>query len=53
MRDVEAAALPVVMIGPRGVTIRHQFDEFVRVAELVEACTTFAASACYCLGQRA
>jgi len=53
MRDVEAAALPVVTIAPRDVTIRHQVDEFVRAAELIGACVISAASACCCLGQRA
>ncbi len=44
------AGVPVVTIGPGDVTIPHQVDEFVRVAELVEAARIFAAAACYCLG---
>jgi succinyl-diaminopimelate desuccinylase len=44
------AGVPIVTIGPGDVTIPHQVDEFVRVAELVEAARIFAAAACYCLG---
>jgi acetylornithine deacetylase/succinyl-diaminopimelate desuccinylase-like protein len=32
------------------VTIPHQTDEFVRVADLVAAARIFAAAGCYCLG---
>jgi succinyl-diaminopimelate desuccinylase len=42
--------VPIVTIGPGDVTIPHQVDEFVRVADLVEAARIFAAAACYCLG---
>ncbi len=42
--------VPIVTIGPGDVTIPHQIDEFVRVADLVEASRIFAAAACYCLG---
>jgi succinyl-diaminopimelate desuccinylase len=41
--------VPIVTIGPGDVTIPHQVDEFVRVADLVEACRIYAAAACYCL----
>ncbi|HKV46098.1 MAG TPA: M20/M25/M40 family metallo-hydrolase, partial [bacterium] len=44
------AHVPIVTIGPGDVTIPHQVDEFVRVADLVEACRIFAAAACYLLG---
>ncbi len=44
------ANVPIVTIGPGDVTIPHQVDEFVRIADLVEACRIFAASACYLLG---
>jgi len=43
------AGVPIVTIGPGDVTIPHQVDEFVRIADLVEACRIFAASACYFL----
>jgi succinyl-diaminopimelate desuccinylase len=42
--------VPIVTIGPGDVTIPHQIDEFVRVADLIEAARIFAAAACYCLG---
>jgi len=42
--------VPIVTIGPGDVTVPHQIDEFVRVADLVEASRIFAAAACYCLG---
>jgi len=42
--------VPIVTIGPGDVTIPHQTDEFVRVADLDEAARIFAAAACYCLG---
>jgi succinyl-diaminopimelate desuccinylase len=42
--------VPIVTIGPGDVMMPHQVDEFVRVADLGEACRIFAASACYCLG---
>jgi len=42
--------VPIVTIGPGDVTIPHQIDEFVRVADLFEAARIFAAAACYCLG---
>ena len=42
--------VPIVTIGPGDVAIPHQIDEFVRVADLVEAARIFAAAACYCLG---
>lgn len=41
--------VPIVTIGPGDVTIPHQIDEFVRVADLIEAARIFAAAACYCL----
>ena len=41
--------VPIVTIGPGDVTIPHQVDEFVRVADVVEACQIYAAAACYCL----
>jgi len=44
------AGVPIVTIGPGDVTIPHQVDEFVRVADLAEAARIFAAAACYCLG---
>jgi succinyl-diaminopimelate desuccinylase len=40
------AGVPVVTIGPGDVTIPHQVDEFVRIADLLEACRIFAAAAC-------
>ncbi len=43
------AGVPIVTIGPGDVTIPHQVDEFVRVADLEEAGRIFAASACYFL----
>ncbi len=43
------AGVPIVTIGPGDVTIPHRVDEFVRIAELVEACRIFAAAACYFL----
>ncbi len=46
------ARVPVVAIGPGDVAIPHQVDEFVRVADLLEACRIFAAAACYALGGR-
>jgi succinyl-diaminopimelate desuccinylase len=39
--------VPIVTIGPGDVTIPHQIDEFVRVADLMEAARIFAAAACY------
>jgi succinyl-diaminopimelate desuccinylase len=42
--------VPIVTIGPGDVTIPHQVDEYVRVADLLEAARIFAAAACYCLG---
>src|SRR5438105_15451053 len=39
--------VPIVTIGPGDVAIPHQIDEFVRVADLVEASRIFAAAACY------
>lgn len=45
--------VPIVTIGPGDVTIPHQIDEFVRVADLIEAARIFAAAACYCLGSAA
>ena len=42
--------VPIVTIGPGDVAIPHQIDEFVGVADLVEAARIFAAAACYCLG---
>jgi succinyl-diaminopimelate desuccinylase len=42
--------VPIVTIGPGDVTIPHQTDEFVRVADLVAAARIFAAAGCYCLG---
>ena len=45
--------VPIVTIGPGDVAIPHQIDEFVRVADLVEAARIFAAAACYCLGETA
>jgi succinyl-diaminopimelate desuccinylase len=44
------AGVPIVTIGPGDVTIPHQVNEFVRVADLSEAARIFAAAACYCLG---
>jgi succinyl-diaminopimelate desuccinylase len=44
------AQVPIVTIGPGGVTIPHQVDEFVRVADIAEACRIYAAAACYFLG---
>ena len=44
------AGVPIVTIGPGDVTIPHQVDEFVRIADLIEAARIFAAAACYCLG---
>jgi succinyl-diaminopimelate desuccinylase len=44
------AQVPIVTIGPGDVTIPHQADEFVRVADIVEACRIYAAAACYFLG---
>jgi len=43
------AQVPIVTIGPGDVTIPHQIDEFVRIADLLEACRIFAVSACYFL----
>jgi acetylornithine deacetylase/succinyl-diaminopimelate desuccinylase-like protein len=45
--------VPVVTIGPGDVTIPHQVDEFVRIADLLEACRIFAAAVCYALSDRA
>lgn len=45
--------VPIVTIGPGDVTIPHQIDEFVTVADLIEAARIFAAAACYCLGPAA
>lgn len=42
--------VPIVTIGPGDVTIPHQADEFVTVADLVAAARIFAAAGCYCLG---
>jgi succinyl-diaminopimelate desuccinylase len=44
------AHVPIVTIGPGDVTIPHQVDEFVRVADIAEACRIYAAAACYFLG---
>jgi len=44
------AHVPIVTIGPGDVTIPHQTDEFVRVADVAEACRIYAAAACYFLG---
>ena len=44
------AHVPIVTIGPGDVTIPHQVDEFVRVAEIAEACRIYAAAACHFLG---
>ena len=44
------AQVPVVTIGPGDVTIPHQADEFVRVADIAEACRIYAAAACYFFG---
>lgn len=44
------AGVPIVTIGPGDVSIPHQVDEYVSVAELAEAARIFAAAACYCLG---
>lgn len=44
------ARVPIVTIGPGDVTIPHQVDEFVRVAEIAEACRIYAAAACRFLG---
>ncbi len=43
------ARVPIVTIGPGDVTIPHRVDEFVRVADLLEASRIFAAAACYAL----
>ncbi len=43
------AQVPIVTIGPGDVTIPHQVDEFVRLADLHEACRLFATAACYFL----
>jgi succinyl-diaminopimelate desuccinylase len=43
------AGVPIVTIGPGDVTIPHQVDEFVRIADLLEACRIYAAAACYFL----
>ena len=43
------ARVPIVTIGPGDVTIPHQVDEFVRVADIAEACRIYAAAACYFL----
>ncbi len=45
--------VPIVTIGPGDVSIPHQVDEFVRVADLIEAARIFAAAAGYCLGSPA
>lgn len=45
------AEVPVVVIGPGDVTIPHQVDEFVRVADLLEACRIYAAAVCYALSE--
>lgn len=44
------AGLPIVTIGPGGREIPHQADEFVEIAELVEAARLYAAAAVYYLG---
>jgi succinyl-diaminopimelate desuccinylase len=44
------AHVPIVTIGPGDVTIPHQIDEFVRIADIAEACRIYAAAACYFLG---
>lgn len=47
------AHVPVVVIGPGDVTIPHQVDEFVRIADLLEACRIYTAAMCYALSDRA
>jgi succinyl-diaminopimelate desuccinylase len=44
------ARVPIVTIGPGDVAIPHQVDEFVRIADMVEACRIYAAAACLFLG---
>jgi succinyl-diaminopimelate desuccinylase len=44
------AHVPIVTIGPGDVTIPHRVDEYVRVAEIAEACRIYAAAACHFLG---
>ncbi|HEV2283159.1 MAG TPA: M20/M25/M40 family metallo-hydrolase [bacterium] len=44
------ARVPIVTIGPGDVAIPHQVDEFVRVAEIAEACRIYTAAACRFLG---
>ncbi|HEV2357016.1 MAG TPA: M20/M25/M40 family metallo-hydrolase [bacterium] len=43
------AHVPIVTIGPGDVTIPHQVDEFVRVADVAQACRIYAAAAWYFL----
>ncbi len=43
------AHVPIVTIGPGDATIPHQVDEFVRIADIAEACRIYAAAACYFL----
>ncbi|MGH2403893.1 MAG: M20 family metallopeptidase [bacterium] len=45
------ARMPIVTIGPGSRTIPHQADEFVAVAELVEAARLYAAAIVYFLGE--
>jgi succinyl-diaminopimelate desuccinylase len=47
------ARVPIVTIGPGDVTIPHHVDEFVRLADLAEACRIYAAAACYILTDHA
>ncbi len=46
------AGIPIVTIGPGGREIPHQVDEYVDVAELVEAARIYAAAIVYFLGGR-
>ncbi len=43
------AGVPIVTVGPGGRTVPHQKDEFVEVAELLEAARLLAAAAVYFL----
>jgi len=45
------AHVPVVTIGPGDVAIPHQVDEFIRIADLLEACRIYAAAICYVLSE--
>jgi succinyl-diaminopimelate desuccinylase len=46
------AGIPIVTVGPGNRQIPHQVDEYVEVAELVEAARLYAAAIVYFLGEQ-